>query len=65
MTSKSTADKVQQILYMTKDPTMLLDGRPIPAMTTLLHRVCDNDLKKFEETCRIVELFIAEALADA
>ena len=34
-------------------------------MTTMLHRVCDNDPKKFEEATRLLELFIEEALSGA
>ena len=34
----------------------------MPAATTLLYRVCDNDPTKFEEGCRILELFINAAL---
>lgn len=58
-------DKIQRILFSTKDPRCLLDGRPIPAMTTMLHGICGNDLEKFGEACRLIELFIEEALKDA
>ena len=34
----------------------------VPALTTLLYKVCDCDEKKFEEACRILELFINAAL---
>jgi hypothetical protein len=51
---------VERVLYATIDPTVL--GENMPAMTTLLYRVCDNDPVKFEEACRIVELFIVSAL---
>jgi hypothetical protein len=44
------------------DPTVNLEGRPVPALTTLLHRVCGNDPKKFEEATRLVELFVTKAL---
>jgi len=53
---------VTEILYGTKDPTIMLDPSPVPAMTTLLHRICDNNPAKFEEAMRIVELFIVAAL---
>jgi hypothetical protein len=59
MTESQTTNK---ILFRTIDPTLRLDGQPLPAMTTLLYRVCDNDPVKFEEATRIVELFISEAL---
>lgn len=57
--------KVQQVLFMTVDPTVPFRGSHLPAMTTLLHRVCDNDPTKFEEASRIVELFIKAALSPA
>lgn len=53
---------VDRVLFKTVDPTVILDGKPIPAMTTLLYRVCDNDTEKFEEATRLVGLFIREAL---
>ena len=60
-----TADKIVQLsLYSTVDPTTLLDGRPLPALTVLLYRVCHSDPEKFEEATRIVELFIREAVAN-
>lgn len=34
----------------------------MPAITTLLYKVCDNDEKKFEEACRLIDLFIKAAL---
>lgn len=54
--------KINRILLGTIDPTVLLAGHPVPAMTTMLYRVCDNDLEKFAEATRLIELFIAEAL---
>ena len=54
---------VDRVLYGTVDPTVSFNGGPVPAMTTLLHRVCDNDPKKFEEATRLVELFVAKALS--
>lgn len=35
-----------------------------PALTTLLYRVCDNNEEKFEEACRVVNLFIEQALKE-
>jgi hypothetical protein len=50
--------------YTTVDPTHLhRDGKPLPAGTVLLYRVCDNDPDKFEEACRLVGLFVKTALA--
>lgn len=34
----------------------------MPALTTLLYKVCDRDEKKFEEACRLIDLFINAAL---
>lgn len=34
----------------------------VPALTTLLYKVCDRDEKKFEEACRLMDLFIKAAL---
>lgn len=53
----------ERILYTTIDPTIVMDGRPVPAMTTLLYRVCGNDPAKFEEATRLVELFVGAALS--
>ncbi len=50
------------VLYLTVDPTVVIDGQPVPALTSLLHRVCGNDPDKFEEATRIVALFIKEAM---
>jgi hypothetical protein len=60
--AKQFPDQARQIMFRTIDPTVLLDGRPVPAMTTLLYSICDNDPDKFEEATRIVQLFISEAL---
>lgn len=51
-----------QILFRTLDPTVMLNGKPLPAMTTLLSQVCDSDPNRFQEAIRIVQLFIGEAL---
>lgn len=59
------AEQVGRILMMTKDPTVHFPDRDsVPAITTLLHRVCGNDLTKFEEATRLIELFIVAALKD-
>ena len=56
---------VAAILFGTVDPTVSLDGRPIPAMSTMLYRVCDNDPVRFEEATRLVQLFIDAAMLAA
>lgn len=47
------------VLYNTTDPTNPV-GLPggTPALTTLLYKVCDNDMEKFDEACRIISLFL-------
>jgi len=60
-----TSDEaVSSIMLRTADPTVQIGGRPTPALTTLLYRVCDNDAGRFAEATRIVELLIREALND-
>ena len=41
--------------FTATDDRTLIDGKPIPMMTTLLYRVCDNDRKKFEEAIRLLQ----------
>lgn len=55
---------IERIMLQTKDPTVDLHGHPIPALTTLLHRVCDNDPGKYEEAVRLIELFIQKTIQD-
>lgn len=62
------AEMTQHILLTTKDPktpSPFAYGDCLPAMTVLLHRVCNNDSAKFEEATRLVELFIRKALEKA
>jgi hypothetical protein len=53
---------IELVLYATRDPETLFQGAPVPAMTTMLHRVCGNDAAKFDEAVRLVKLFIESAL---
>jgi hypothetical protein len=57
-------EQIQQILLHTQDPTTLVDGKPVPALTSLFHRVCRGDEEKFEEAARLIELFIIKALQE-
>lgn len=59
----SDAALAQRVFFLTTDPTAMLDGKPLPAATTMLYRVCGNDPDKFHEATRLIELFIREALA--
>lgn len=45
-------------LYRTKDPESPIG---VPASTTLLYEVCNNDPRKFDEAIRLVMLFVEEA----
>lgn len=54
--------KVDEIIYRTTDSKFTMNGAPVPALTTLLCKICDNDGAKFLEAARLVELFIVEAL---
>lgn len=54
--------RTERVLYITKDNTVQFMGGPVPAMTTMLMRVCDNNPEKFEEAMRLVKLFVEEAL---
>lgn len=56
----SMLEVVDKVLYLTKDP--LSPIKDCPALTTLLYRVCQEDVERFEEATRIVGLFIEEAL---
>jgi len=49
-------EKLDVIMIMTHDPL-----HDVPAATTLLYKVCDNNPQKFEEACRLVSLFMKEA----
>jgi hypothetical protein len=38
------------------DPDRSLDGRPVPALTTLIYAVCDNNPEKFELACKLIRI---------
>jgi len=50
-------DGIMKIQLTTTDPETGL-----PALTSLLYKVCEKDVDKFNEACRLVDLFITEAL---
>lgn len=58
------AGVVLSIMLRTQDPEQKLDNNFAPALTSLLHRVCDGSQLKFDEACRLVELFVVEALKE-
>ncbi len=35
--------------FLATDQRVILDGKPAPMLTVVLHRVCGNDTKRFEE----------------
>ena len=47
--------------YSTEDPEHLMNGDPIPALTSILYHVCDRDQARFNEACRLIRLFVAKA----
>lgn len=53
------SEKHNAVLCGTLDPTNPV-GLPggTPALTTLLYKVCDQDMAKFDEACRIISLFL-------
>lgn len=56
---------VEHILFSTKDPTVqLFEPNDVPAMTTMLFKVCGHDRAKFDEAMRLVTLFIEQALKE-
>lgn len=56
-------EEIHRILIGTVDPTVMLHDGPVPAMSTLLYRVCDGDAKKFDEATRLIGLFVGNALS--
>lgn len=53
------SEKHNTVMFNTTDPTNPV-GLPggTPALTTLLCKVCDQDMAKFDEACRIINLFL-------
>lgn len=52
-------DRIDELQMMTNDYETGL-----PALTTLLYRVCDGDGAKFDEACRLLKLFMLKAQED-
>lgn len=52
-------EKHNTVLFNTLDP-MNPVGLPggTPALTTLLYKVCDQDMAKFDEACRLISMFL-------
>lgn len=43
MSAEVSRGLIDRVFYAAKDPTVTLLGGPVPAATTLLHRVRGND----------------------
>jgi len=57
--------KVERIMLATVDPEPRgPEGETYPALSSMLHRVCQDDPARFEEATRLIRLFIERALAD-
>jgi hypothetical protein len=52
-------DRIDVLQMMTTDPETGL-----PALTTLLYKVCEQDGEKFDEACRLIRLFMTIAQKD-
>lgn len=52
-------DRLDVLQMMTTDPETGL-----PALTTLLYKVCEQDSAKFNEACRLIHLFMITAQKD-
>lgn len=57
-------EKHHHTMMKTQDPDNQLHGGPIPALTTLLIKVCDNNADKFNEALRLVGLFVEQKERD-
>lgn len=56
MSAKVKTDRHMSSQMMTTDPKTGL-----PALTSLLFKVCEGDQTKFEEACRLLDLFMDKA----
>lgn len=57
-------DQRSMQMMMVNDPLsfgLIVPGGTTPALTILLYRVCDNNMKKFDEACRLINLFMDAA----
>ena len=56
MSTKMKDDRHMTSQMLTTDP-----HPGLPALTTLLYKVCDHDDKNFDEACRLLDLFMDKA----
>lgn len=53
---------LEGLFYTVQDPAYTMpDGGAIPAVTTLLLKVCKNDHEAFDEAVRVIGLFTSAA----
>ncbi len=57
------SDAFDQMFFHAVDPTVQIDGRPVPMGTTLLYRVCKEDTALFEEALRLMRIVFDDATA--
>lgn len=57
------SDAFDQMFFRAVDPTVQIDGRPVPMGTTLLYRVCKEDQTLFEEALRLMRIVFDDAIA--
>ena len=57
------SDAFDQMFFRAVDPTVQIDGRPVPMGTTLLYRVCKEDQALFEEALRLMRIVFDDAIA--
>ena len=54
---------VERTFYTTQDPTTSApNGGHLPAMTSVLYKICGRDPDKFNEATRLISLFIKEGI---
>lgn len=54
-------EKLESLFYSVKDYENKMMGMPVPASTTMLFEVCNNDPDRFKTACRLITLFTADA----
>ena len=50
--------------YLAESP-LKMDGRPLPLLTELIYRVCDNDAAKFERALEMLQAAFEAGQASA
>lgn len=55
---------VERIAFNTVDPQYVYKGTPLPALTSMLYKVCLQDDVMFMEASRLITLFIKQALKE-